>query len=307
MDVLAAGETEKTDTNHGLTVTRLSAGAWLFYGDGAPEALEAGGRAWAAAARFFAALAAAARAGAPSWDVVESHWLVPCAVAASTVAAEWPRRAWAHSGDVALLERVPLGGVLARRLARDGTDLKFVTAALRARFARLAGRTVGTVEPLALPEGAFRPGPRPDEPLRRRLGLTGPTVVAVGRLVPIKGHRRLLHGAALAAATGHAAEIAILGDGPERQRLSELAGRLGVRLRLPGFVPREDVAHWMRAVDLLLLPSVRLPNGRAEGAPTVLREAAAVGLPALATSDPTQIAQAIRGCFRTQAAVVHGT
>jgi len=293
VDVLAAGEGETSEATGGLTVTRLSAGARLFYGAGAPESLEAGGAAWFDAVRFFAALTAAARTRAGGWDLIESHWLVPCALAASTVAPDRPRRAWAHSGDVSLLERVPLGRTLARRLARDGTDLRFVTAELHARFARLAGAAVGTVAPLALADGAFVPGPRLDRGLKARLGLTLPIVLSVGRLVPIKGHARLIHGAALATAAGHSAELVILGDGPERPRLERLARRLGIRLRLPGFVPRADVAEWMRAADLLVLPSVRLPNGRSEGAPTVLREAEAVGLPARATSDPAEIAAAI--------------
>jgi glycosyltransferase involved in cell wall biosynthesis len=291
VDVIAAGDAGFSEGHH-LTVTRLFAAAGLFYGTGAPERLEAGG-AWFAAAAFFAALAAATRARAGAWDVIESHWLVPCAAAASTVAPDRPRRAWAHSGDVSLLERLPLGRTLARRLARDGTDLRFVSADLRARFGRLVGGPVGTVEPIPLADGAFAPRSGADAALRRRLGLMLPTVLSVGRLVPIKGHTRLIHGASLAAAKGHTAEVVILGDGPERERLAGLAGRLGVPLRLPGFVPRAEVAAWMRAADLMVLPSIPLPNGRSEGAPTVLREAAAVGIPAHAISDPAEISRAI--------------
>ena len=50
-----------------------------------------------------------------------------------------PHRAYAHSGDVALLERMPLGRAIARRLARGRVDFRFVSDELRARFASLAG------------------------------------------------------------------------------------------------------------------------------------------------------------------------
>ncbi len=296
MDVLAAGEPGRTDADR-LTVTRLFAGAQLFYGTGAPEMLEAGGAALVAAAGFFAALASAAHARVRAWDVIESHWLLPSALVASAVAPDRPRRAWAHSGDVALLERLPFGRTLARRLAQDGTDLRFASHELRARFGRLAGRTVGTVEPIAIADDSFAPALRPDGALRARLGLALPTALSVGRLVPIKGHARLVQGAARAGAMGCTAEVVILGDGPERARLAGLAARLGVRLRLPGFVPRREVAEWMRATDLLVLPSVQLANGRTEGAPTVLREAAAIGIPTAETGDPAEIARAIvRSC-----------
>jgi glycosyltransferase involved in cell wall biosynthesis len=294
VDVLAAGAPGHDPPSPGLSVTRLPSGAPLFYGAGAPESLEASRAAWLAAAAFTTALASTARLRAPGWELLESHWLVPCALAASAGAPGHPRRAWAHSGDVALLERLPFGRTVARRLARDGTDLRFVTADLRARFAALAGTAAGTVEPLPVPAALFAPAVRPDPAARARLGLARPTVLAVGRLVPIKGHDRLLRASALAAARGCRADVVILGDGPERARLAQLAEHLGVSLRLPGFVPRPEVAAWMRAADLFALPSVRLPNGRTEGAPTTLREARAIGIPAVATPDLTQLAQAIQ-------------
>jgi len=294
VDVLAAGSPGANPGLAAVTVTRLPAGADLFYGAGAPESLESDPAAWLAAAAFTAALASTARLRASGWDLVESHWLVPCALAASSAAPGRPRRAWAHSGDVALLERLPLRRTLARRLATDGTELRFVSADLRARFAVLAGVTAGTVEPLPIPANLFAPVPRPDPAARARLGLSRPTVLAVGRLVPIKGHGRLLRAAALAAGRGRPADVVILGDGPERERLRNLAGRLGVPLRLPGFVPRPEVAAWMRAADLFALPSICLPNGRTEGAPTTLREALAIGLPTVATPDPSELARAIQ-------------
>lgn len=296
VEVLAAGDLPGVVVDGRLTVRRIPVDS-LFYGEGAPEVLERGGAAWLAAARFLAALAAAARARAASWDAVESHWLVPSALAASAAAPRLPRRAFAHSGDVALCERIPLGRAIARRLAGDGTDLRFVSLDLQARFAGLAGRaTVGTVEALALPPSLFSRRAGPDAALRRRLGLEAPTVLAVGRLVPIKGHAALLAACARARARSSAArkpEVVILGDGPERERLVRLAGGLEVPLRLAGTVPRTEVADWLRAADLFAHPSIRLPNGRTEGAPIAAREARAVGIPVVATSDVATLTQAI--------------
>jgi hypothetical protein len=295
VEVLAAGDGPEVLDGR-LTVRRIPAGA-LFYGEGAPEALERGGLAWLAALRFLAALGGAARSRAAAWDAVESHWLVPSALAASAAAPRHPRRAFAHSGDVALLERIPFGRAIARRLAGDGTDLRFVSTDLQARFARLAGgATVGAVEALAVPPSLFAPRAGPDVALRRRLGLDAPTVLAVGRLVPIKGHAALLHACARGRARSAARrkpEVVILGDGPERARLACLATTLEVPLRLVGAVPRVEVAAWLRAADLFAHPSIRLPNGRTEGAPIAAREARAVGIPVVATSDVGALAEAI--------------
>ena len=135
VEVLAAGvagDGPSVTVDGRLTVRRVAASPALFYGEGAPEALERGGAIWLAAARFSSALAAAARQGQGRWDAIESHWLVPSALAASAAAPNHLRRAFAHSGDVALLERIPFGRTIARRLARDGTRLRFVSADLQA-------------------------------------------------------------------------------------------------------------------------------------------------------------------------------
>jgi glycosyltransferase involved in cell wall biosynthesis len=89
-------------------------------------------------------------------------------------------------------------------------------------------------------------------------------------------------------------EVVILGDGPERPRLEGLASRLGVPLRLPGFVPRVEVARWLRASDVFVQASVQLPNGRSEGAPVATAEARAVGIPVLVGSDIAGLANGIK-------------
>ena len=92
-------------------------------------------------------------------------------------------------------------------------------------------------------------------------------------------------------------EVVILGDGPERPHLERLAAELRVPLRLPGFVPREEVAQWLRAAHLFVQPSVRLTNGRAEGAPLALAEARAVGTPVVVASERTSLENALRAAL----------
>lgn len=310
VDVVAAGEVSlsseaREEAGAGgarVSVTRLPAGQ-LFYGAGAPERLEEGGAsAWLAAAAFSTALASTVRARARRWDLIESHWLIPCALAAASGAPELPRRAYAHSGDVALLERLPLGRGLARYLAAGGTELRFVTAALRDRFAVLSGAagdprlSLGAVDPLTVPPALFPPRSErgPDFVLRRRFDLRRPTVLAVGRLVPIKGHAALLRACARRAAAALPLEVVILGDGPERERLGRLAASMNLPLRLPGFVPRAEVGDWLRAADLYVQPSVPLPNGRSEGSPVATLEARAVGIPVVVESRADRLAAEIR-------------
>jgi phosphatidylinositol alpha-1,6-mannosyltransferase len=279
VDVLAAGAGAPLGTTRDgrLTVTRLPArfagGPDLFAGAGAPEALEAGGfgALWAGA-RFSAALAAAVAARAAGWARVESHWLAPCALAVVAGAPGLRHRAQAHSGDVALLERVPFGRSLARVLARSGAELAFVSDDLRRRFGALAGGVVGAVAP-AVEEVAFA-GSRPPSS-----SAGAGVVVSVARLVPIKGLDLLVRACAARPGDAGPLELVLVGDGPEGERLRRLADGLGVPLQLAGRVAHDQVPRWLHRADIYAQPSRILPGGRAEGMPLATLEALAAGLP----------------------------
>lgn len=256
----------------------------LFYAAGAPERLEQGGaRTWAQAFFFWSALCERIRerVALGRWRRIQTHWLIPCALAARAAAPALPITAFAHSGDVALLERLPGGGALARTLARGIDDLAFVSADLQRRFAARAGFRTGRVAPAA---HATRSAPEERNAARAALQVDGPTILSVGRLVPIKGFDLLLRAVARGCRDeSRPPTVVILGDGPERERLSHLARALRVPLLLPGFVPRPDVARWMAAADVYVQPSLRLPNGRTEGLPRATLEARDAGLPVVAS------------------------
>jgi len=84
----------------------------------------------------------------------------------------------------------------------------------------------------------------------------------VGRLVPHKGLDNLLH--ALALQRGAKWRLTIVGDGPERERLEQLATelRLAARVRWTGGLPADQVAHLWPDLDVLVLPSQALPTWR---------------------------------------------
>jgi glycosyltransferase involved in cell wall biosynthesis len=109
-------------------------------------------------------------------------------------------------------------------------------------------------------------------------------VLSVGRLVPIKGFDLLVRACAARAGDRGPLALVILGDGPERGRLQHLAARMGVDLRLPGFVSRAQVTTWLRAADVYAQPSRALPNGRTEGTPVATLEALAAAIPVVATA-----------------------
>jgi teichuronic acid biosynthesis glycosyltransferase TuaC len=104
------------------------------------------------------------------------------------------------------------------------------------------------------------------------------TILSVGNLIPIKGHELLLR--ALAAVLPHYPNISceIIGDGPERQRLTGLARecKIADKVRFLGRQSRKQVAEAMCRCVFFALPS------RYEGLGCVYLEAMAAEKPVIA-------------------------
>jgi len=101
--------------------------------------------------------------------------------------------------------------------------------------------------------------------------------LTAGRLEPVKNFSGLLD----AFASFHRdARLVIAGSGSMKAHLQARAANLGLasRVAFPGF--QRDLLPWMQAADAFVLPSLW------EGLPTVLLEAAACSLPAVATDVP---------------------
>jgi glycosyltransferase involved in cell wall biosynthesis len=104
-------------------------------------------------------------------------------------------------------------------------------------------------------------------------GLTDEDVVVqcVARLVPEKGLDTLVR--AVGEAGDERFHLNIAGDGPEREALIELSGKLEVRLLVQGDLPEEALAKRYVEADVFALLSRHEPWG------VVVNEAAASGLP----------------------------
>ena len=96
----------------------------------------------------------------------------------------------------------------------------------------------------------------------------------VGRLVPYKGAHWILKAMARAR---HPAQLTLVGDGPERQALMDLAEKLKLKDRVDfvGWVPQAKTNDYYRKADVFCFPSIREFGG------AVVLEAMAAGLPCI--------------------------
>jgi glycosyltransferase involved in cell wall biosynthesis len=254
-----------------------------FYAAGVPDNLARDPLAWLGLAPFSAALLIAAARRRHGWDALISHWALPCALAAGAVRQQRAHLAVLHSADVHLLGQLPGRRLLARRIAQGADALWFVTEQHRQSFLSWLGDARPPPRTLVCPMGVELPDPAGAAPVlrsqtRRRHQLQGFCVLALSRLVPIKGLDTAIAAAAAARVT-----LLIAGEGPERARLARLARELHADVRFLGKLVGEDKSRLMHAVDAFVLPSRNLPDGRSEGLPTALLEALAHGLPVVAS------------------------
>ena len=124
--------------------------------------------------------------------------------------------------------------------------------------------------------------------------VASPRLLAIGRMKDAKDYPTLLRAFAKLAAADTRPTLAILGTGPEEDRVRSLVQKLGLadRVLLPGFVA--EPAGYLAHADLFVMSSVR------EGFGNVLVEALQAGLPIVSTdcrSGPSEILD--RGRFGT--------
>lgn len=214
-------------------------------------------------------------------DRIAAHMLVPCGLVAGLVAraAGVPCEQYGHGTDVDVLLALP--GPLRRAAFAALTDAESIALPSRDKLTRVAAALGPAAPPLRVETMAagvtveacpMEPVP-PDMP-------KGSDVLFLGRLIRQKGVDDLLTAASLMPTRPR---LQIAGDGPERRRLQGKAAALGVDARFHGFVEGPQKAALYRRAALLCVPS-REVGALSEGAPLVIAEAKAYGLPVVATA-----------------------
>jgi glycosyltransferase involved in cell wall biosynthesis len=187
-----------------------------------------------------------------------------------------------HGGDVLYTAgRVRAGGETVRRTLAQAR-LVLANSAGIAELAREHGARETRVVHLGtdIPKAA-----RP--PVRG----VAPTLVTVAHLVARKRHADVLRALAVLTPRHPTLRYAIVGDGPERERLGRLASSLGIAelVEFRGRLPHEQAVAVARSASLFVLPSL------AEAFGVSYVEAMAAGVPALgcrAEDGPEEIAAA---------------
>lgn len=112
---------------------------------------------------------------------------------------------------------------------------------------------------------------------------------AIGRLVPIKGHRHLLGAFGELSRTNPEIELVIIGGGRERERLEKQIETLQIQNRVHLVGWRDDPTKYLSALDCYVFPSL------SEGLPLGLLEGMCAEIPVIGSDIPS-IRPILTGC-----------
>jgi glycosyltransferase involved in cell wall biosynthesis len=202
--------------------------------------------------------------------------------------------AWAHFPASVAWLAARLAGKRFSMAAHAGADL-YRTQAFLADKARAADFTTACVRGNAEMLRRLAPGARVEwlyhgTDLARfgaiaRARAAEPLLLVVGRLAPGKGFDDAVAALGELARRGVRPRLVVVGDGPERERLADLARAQDVaaQVEFRGALTHDALAPLYAAAWLLLAPSKVLANGRRDGIPNVVIEAMAAGVPVVGT------------------------
>lgn len=213
------------------------------------------------------------------FDLIHAHGLLPCGMAAILLAKTFrlPCVCHARGSDVNTYPWESKASFLLTRHVIENCDVPLAVSKNLADKMTSMARVPRKVTVLytTVDTHRFTP-PRDRDRLRHDLGIPSGRFVAiyVGDISRDKGVVDLAEAWKGIRQTLPASLLVVVGKGPLSGRLANL----GSAVLMCGRRPHAEVASWMQASDVLVLPSY------SEGLPTVVVEAMACQLPVIATS-----------------------
>ena len=192
------------------------------------------------------------------------------------------------------LERAEEGEYYDRRYQQEIrclTEANHIITIADSMRAEIIGRGIPaekiSVVPNVVDVNRFKPRPKSQELLGRH-SLNGSQVIGyISNLGFREGIDNLIRAVGLLRDSGLDVKCLVVGDGPERDRLSALVDELGLgdHVVLTGHVPNSEILDYYAAIDLFVIPRI---DDRAARLVTPLKplEAMAMGIPVIAADLP---------------------
>lgn len=181
-------------------------------------------------------------------ELVHAHWWFPNGVVGTWVSglAHIPLVTTLHGTDVRLVRNVGFAKPMFAHVLKHSAAVTTVSRWLKDETEALVPGVHPTVAPMPVATSLFSPGSSRD----------GQRLLFVGRLNDQKGADHLVR--ALAVMKTQAASLDVVGDGPNREALQQLAQQLGVssRIRWRGQLSQSELPLLYQRAAAVVIPSV---------------------------------------------------
>jgi glycosyltransferase involved in cell wall biosynthesis len=182
-------------------------------------------------------------------DVIHAHWWFPNGLVGTWTArmSDKPLVTTLHGTDVRLARTVAFSRPGFRHVLQHSAAVTAVSQFLADEAQKVVSTSAPQVAPMPVATDLFSPSSNGGRQRDRLL--------FVGRLNAQKGIELLIR--ALAVATSRPS-LDVVGDGPDAERLKQLAGELEVadRIRWIGALPQQQLTEYYRSATALVVPSV---------------------------------------------------
>ncbi|MBO6851338.1 MAG: glycosyltransferase [Marinobacter sp.] len=218
-------------------------------------------------------------------DVIHAHWIIPQGLAAVVLrffnSSFPPIYVTSHGADLFALK----AGVfqeLKKIVLSRAVGISVVSSTMRDEVGRLSvDLDKVTVLPMGVDlENRFRPNLAVER--------TQWEILFVGRLVEKKGLQYLIQAMPSILEQFEDSVLTVVGFGPEKGRLIELAESLGVQkqVRFVGSVSQSELADFYQKAAVFVAPFIMANNGDQEGLGLVVVEALGCGCPVVVADVP---------------------
>jgi glycosyltransferase involved in cell wall biosynthesis len=217
---------------------------------------------------------------------IHAHWIIPQGLIASLISKIFrtPLITTVHGSDVFIFKEGFMARV-ARIAIRSSTLVTVNSSASFRALKQIDTKTQAQIIPMGIDPSMFNKSQKSDV-LKKELGITGPMLLSIGRVVELKGFRYAILAMTSIVKNYPDAKLVIVGDGPEKDNLQKLVREkgLGNCVIFLGKLSNHELPKYYATADVYIGPSIRTEDGAQEAFGIVFVEALASGAAVVSTN-----------------------
>jgi len=228
---------------------------------------------------LFGTISATTYARKNDFDIIHVHFPFPLALfgIAMKIVSKKPMIVTCHGSEVNMAKRNSVFRAIFKWMMKYADSITVNSLFMKKELVKIIGNREIEIIPMGSGatenEGGKEDRAKYDDKIR---------ILFVGRLIKLKGVVHLIEALKMLDLEKH--RLDIVGDGPERERLEEMAADSSSQIKFHGYLKGEKLEAMYNMADIFVLPSIVDDHGYTEGLGTVIIEAIICGIPVIGSN-----------------------